>query len=558
MMLNRFRLYQLALCLCLSFASQVHADVRDNYPPTAETAQGTVSGILVDGLKLFRGIPYARRPVGTSRWKAPEPPDTWAGFRDASAFGPSCVQPPLRPDSIYADEPVSMSEDCLTLNIWAPAEAARAPVIVWIFGGALQRGQSASPLYDGATYAHRGIVFVSINYRLGVLGWLAHPALSAESPEQVSGNYGLLDQIQALRWVQENIAAFGGDPDNVTIMGESAGALSVAYLLTSPRARGLFHKAIAESPNIRPFPMLDRSIYGLPSAEETGVAVATRVGAADLADLRAMDAADLTQASVTARFWPQGTVDGKVLPMQLVDIFDAGQQAKVPLLAGFNSGEIRSQRVFLPPAPASAALYEEEITHRYRDLAPAFLKVYPSTDVPGSMLATVRDAIYGWAAERMVRLQTEAGQPAFLYIFDRCYPAAARQDLCAFHASELPFVFGHVGHEAWLPPNWPRPDSNEDKSLSDAMIGYWVGFAKSGIPAQAGLPQWRAYSDGEDYMRFGDEAVPSKNPVPGMFELQEDVVARRRHAEQPWFINVGVASPVIPDAANTDTGHGQQ
>lgn len=555
---SRYNLFRSILVLCFAITSQVHADVRNNDRPTAVTAQGAVAGVLVDGVKLFRGIPYALPPVGTRRWKAPGPPAAWQGLRDASSFGPSCVQPLSGTSSIYADNPGSMSEDCLTLNIWAPEDAAKAPVIFWIFGGALQRGQSASPLYDGAIYARRGVVFVSINYRLGVLGWLAHPALSAESPEQVSGNYGLLDQIQALRWVQENIAAFGGDPDNVTIMGESAGALSVAYLLASPRARGLFHKAIAESPNLRSFPMLNRSIYGLPSAEETGVAFAAHVGAADLHALRAMDAADLTRASIAARFWPQGTVDGKVLPMQLVDIFDAGQQALVPLLAGFNSGEIRSQRVFVPPVPASAASYEEEITHRYRDLAPAFLKVYPSTDIAGSMLATLRDAIYGWAAERMVRRQSEAGQPAFLYMFDRCYPAAARQDLCAFHASELPFVFGHVGQDPWLPPNWPRPDGKTDISLSDAMLGYWVEFVKTGVPAHAGQPKWLAYSEGEAYMRFGDEAIPGKDPVPGMFELQEEVVARRRAADQPWFINVGVAAPVIPDPANTDTGQGRR
>jgi para-nitrobenzyl esterase len=364
-----------------------------------------------------------------------------------------------------------------------------------------------------------------------------------------------LDQVQALRWVRENIAAFGGNPDNVTIMGESAGALSVAYLLASPKAHGLFHKAIAESPNLRPFPLLDRPAFGLPSAEATGLALATRLGAADLPALRAMDATELTNASVAGRFWPQGTVDGEVLPRQLVDIFDAGQQAKVPLLAGFNSGEIRSQRVFLPPAPARAAVYAEEITRRYRDLAPAFLKVYPATDIPGSMLATLRDAIYGWAAERMVRRQSQAGQPAFLYLFDHCSRAAAERDLCAFHASELPYVFGQVGQDAWLPPNWPRPDSAGDKSLSDAMMGYWVGFAKTGVPAHAGQPAWRAYSEGEAYMHFEDEPVPGNDPVSGMFELQEELVARRRHAGQPWFFKVGVASPVIPDPPGIGAGH---
>jgi para-nitrobenzyl esterase len=369
-MLNPHKLIQLALILFVSLANRVSAEATSNNPATVKTAQGTVAGTLVDGLIQFRGIPYALPPVGNRRWKAPEPPVKWPGLFDASEFGPSCVQPPLRADSIYADEPVSMSEDCLTLNIWAPEDATDSPVIVWIYGGALQRGSSASPFYDGANFARQGIVFVSINYRLGVLGWLAHPSLSAESPERVSGNYGLLDQIQALRWVRENIASFGGNRDNVTVMGESAGALSVAYLLSSPKARGLFHKAIAESPNLRAFPMLDRPIYGMRSAEDTGTTFAKHAGADDLSALRAMNADELTQASVTGRFWAQGTIDGTVLPKQLIDTFDAGEQAKVPLLAGFNSGETRSQKLLLPPAPATANLYETEIARRYRDLAP--------------------------------------------------------------------------------------------------------------------------------------------------------------------------------------------
>ena len=210
---------------------------------------------------------------------------TWTGTRDAEAFGPSCVQPPVPAVSIYYDPPQATSEDCLTLNVWAPADATRAPVIVWIHGGSLRIGGSAEPLFDGANFARRGIVFVSINYRLGVLGWLAHPALSAESPHRASGNYGLLDQIEALRWVRANVAAFGGDAGNVTIMGESAGALSVAYLLVSPLARGLFDKAILESANIRAFPELERPAFGLDPAEQTGLALAAGVGADDLARL---------------------------------------------------------------------------------------------------------------------------------------------------------------------------------------------------------------------------------------------------------------------------------
>jgi para-nitrobenzyl esterase len=520
--------------------------------PLATVRQGQLSGSFKGDLRVFKGIPYARPPVGARRWKPPAPPASWAGIRHATAFGPSCVQPPLPPGNVYNDPPASMSEDCLTLNAWTPKAAKHAPVIVWIHGGALTIGGSAEPLYDGANFARHGIVFVSINYRLGVLGWLALPALSAESPQRASGNYGLLDQIRALHWVHDNIAAFGGDPRKVTIMGESAGALSVTYLLTSPLARGLFRQAIAESANIRAVPELSRRAYGLPSAQQIGTAFAASVGAAGLKALRAMDARELTLAAIKAHFVAQGTIDGWSLPEQVVDAFDKGEQAHVPLLAGFNSGEIRSQRALLSPAPANAAVYQAEIQRRYRDLAPAFLRLYPPDDITGSMLATVRDAVYGWATERMIRQQSAAGQSSYLYFFDHCYPAASARNLCDFHASELPFVFGHVGNDATLPPNWPRPQGAEQHAMSAAMIGYWVGFARTGVPGAPGLPAWQPYSPSrKSYMHFSDKPSGElHDPVPGMFEMQEALFERRRKNDQQWFINVGVAASVIPDVSD--------
>jgi para-nitrobenzyl esterase len=417
-------------------------------------------------------------------------------------------------------------------------------VILWIHGGSLRIGGSAEPIYDGATFARRGIVFVSVNYRLGVLGWLALPALSAESPDAVSGNYGLLDQIAALRWVRDNIAAFGGDPANVTVMGESAGALSVTYLLTSPLAKGLFAKAILESPNTRAVPDLHRSAFGLPSAETIGSTLAAKLGKPDLATLRAMDAQALTIAATKAGFAPQGTIDGHVLPHQVVETFDRGAQAHVPILAGFNSGELRSQRIFLPHPPASAAAYRQAITARYGALAPAFLRLYPASNITESMLATLRDAIYGWATERMIRKQSAADLPAYLYLFDHCYPAAKRRDLCSFHASELPFVFGQTGPHGALPPNWPRPESAGDQRLSQAMIAYWASFARTGTPTAPGAPPWRPYADGESYMHFAATPQAAQHLFPGMFALQEQVVAQRRAANQQWFLNVGVSAPL--------------
>ena len=222
--------------------------------PVVSTGQGDVSGVAEGRLHVFRGIPYAAAPVGELRWKPPQPAEGWNGVREVSAFGPACIQPPVPAASLYNDPPASSSEDCLNLNIWAPGDAEDAPVIVWIHGGSLRIGANSLKMYDGTHYAQRGVVFVSLNYRLGPLGWLAHEDLSEESEDGVSGNYGLLDQIAALKWVRENIAAFGGDPSNVTIMGESAGALSATYLMASPQARGLFDKAIIQSTNLRSFP----------------------------------------------------------------------------------------------------------------------------------------------------------------------------------------------------------------------------------------------------------------------------------------------------------------
>ncbi len=514
--------------------------------PAVDLQQGRLAGRYEGGLAVFRNIPYAAPPVGDRRWKPPAPPIPWQGTRDAGAFGPSCMQPPLPQGSLYQDNPERMSEDCLTLNIWAPPHADDAAVIVWIHGGSLRIGGSSEPIYDGARFAREDVVFVSINYRLGVFGWLALPGLAAESPRHAAGNYGLLDQIQALRWVRDHIATFGGDPDNVTVMGESAGALSVSYLLTSPLARGLFQKAIAESANTRAVPALHRSVFGLPSAETIGAAVTTAAGTDDLAALRAMDADRLIRAGVAAHFAPQATIDGWSLPHQVVEIFDRGEQAKVPLLAGFNSAELRSQRAFVPPPPASAAIYEREIRARYGDLAPAFLRLYPASNLSESMLATLRDAIYGWATERMVRKQTAAGLPAYLYYFDHCYPAARARDLCGFHASELPYVFGQVGADAALPPNWPRPDDPHDQPLADAMTQYWVSFAKTGTPRAPGASAWKPYAADQSYMRFADRPEPGHDLLPGMFEMQEELVARRRRAGVQWFVNVGVAAPLLP------------
>jgi len=265
--------------------------------PVVRTPAGAIEGRAEADLNVFKGLPYAQAPVGPARWTPPRPVADWPGVRQATAFGPACMQPTPQGQGIYSDALPGMSEDCLSLNIWTPKAARRAPVLVWIHGGALTAGASGEGIYDGAALARQGVVVVTINYRLGVLGWLAHSELSRESPLGVSGNYGLLDQIEALRWVRRNIAAFGGDPANVTIAGESAGGLSVLYLMVAPPARGLFAKAIAESAYMVSTPELKQARFGARSAEASGADLAARLGAHGVADLRAMDAGKLANAA---------------------------------------------------------------------------------------------------------------------------------------------------------------------------------------------------------------------------------------------------------------------
>ena len=515
--------------------------------PIVDAPAGQMRGEALDGLTVYRGLPYAQPPVGERRWRPPAELPRWEGVRDATRFGPSCIQPVRRTESIYADDVGPTSEDCLSLNIWAPENAENAPVFVWIYGGALTSGASRLAMYDGAALARQGLVVVSINYRVGVLGWLAHPGLSAESDDRISGNYGLLDQVAALRWINRNIAAFGGDPSQVTIAGESAGALSVMYLMASPRAHGLFHRAIAQSAYMLSAPELREARYGAPPAEAVGTWLQGQLQADGIGALRAMDPQEITEAAARARYIPWGTIDGAVLPRQIVDIFDRGEQAPVPILAGFNEGEIRSLRVLLPPIPDDAETYEAAIRTGYGDLADTFLRHYPADDIEESMLATTRDAMYGWTAERLAAAQTSVGHPGFLYYFDHGYPAAEAAGLHAFHAAELPYVFGTFRTTA---PSWPEiPRTEGEESLSRAMTGYWASFARTGRPEAVGQPAWRPYGENQAYMRFAAAPEAANDLLPGHYELHEEVVCRRRAGDVGWTWNVGIIAPPLPPQA---------
>jgi para-nitrobenzyl esterase len=518
----------------------------------AQTTLGAVAGLrLQNDCVAFLGIRYAQPPTGALRWRPPLPPPAWDGVCDAVNFGAACIQPATLPDSIYADEPARMSEDCLFLNVWKPASASRAPVMVWIHGGSLRIGHAGSVLHDGKELARHGSIVVSLNYRLGIFGYFAHPELTAESAHHASGNYGLLDQIAALRWVQDNIERFGGDPDNVTVFGESAGALSIIDLLTSPLARGLFHRAIVQSGYMVSHPELARPSLGQPSAEASGERLARCLGANDLAVLRAMEPHALSTAAIGCGFIPQAIIDGWVLRRQIVEAFDRGEQANVPVIVGFNAGETRSLPIFLPPLPASAPEYEQRVRSLYGDLADRYLGFYPATDITQSALDAARDAFYGWSAERLARAQTKLGQPAFLYYFDHEYPAAIARNLPAFHGSELPYEFGLIGSPQPLPRNWPAPpDVAAEHAVSAALMGYFTTFARNGLPSATGEPRWQPYGARRAFLHVRERAYSEFDLLPGRFALHEEVIARRRAAgNQNWYINVGLASPVLPSTA---------
>ncbi|WP_308240281.1 carboxylesterase family protein [Mesorhizobium sp. J428] len=511
--------------------------------PISHFPCGDALGVTADGVRVFKGIPYALPPVGQRRWRRPEPVVPWHGVRDAIDSGPACVQPSRRFGSIYDRPLAATSEDCLYLDIWAPEGARDLPVLVWIHGGSFIWGAGSDPLHDGAALARRGAVVVSINYRLGVFGYLAHPDLSAESPDGVSGNCGLLDQIAALAWVRDNIAAVGGDPGNVTVTGESAGALSVLYLLASPAARGLFAKAIAQSAYMISMPALRERRDGHEPAEVTGERLGEILGARNVSALRAIDAGDLADAALRAGFTPLGTIDGQLLPAQLVDVFERGHQAKVPLIAGFNGGEIRSLPFLIPTLPQTGKEHEDEIRRRYGSLAERFLALYGPGNVRESALASIRDALYGWTALKLAEAQKGIGAPAFVYLFDHTYPAASEAGLDAFHGCELPYLFGTADH---TPPLWPAvPATKAEAALSRAMGDYWISFANAAAPISEDWPTWPDHTITGRHMYFADAPLVEADLMPGMFALADEVVRQRRNAgDVPWNWNVGVAAPL--------------
>jgi para-nitrobenzyl esterase len=458
----------------------------------------------------------------------------WQGVRDATDFGAQCVQAQIFGDVTFSRP---ASEDCLNLNIWTPAATAndRLPVMVWIHGGGFQAGAGAEPRHDGEAFARKGVVLVTVNYRLGIFGFFSHPELTRESNHKTSGNYGLLDQIAALQWVKANIAAFGGDPSNVTIFGESAGSISVSMLMGSPLAAGLFHRAIGESGAY--FTGASGNVlHRLESAEEQGAKFTSSIGAASLADLRGKPSEELLAAAIKApwRFWP--TIDGYVLRESAYETFAAGRQAHVPLLAGWNADEIRAS-VTLKPEKPSAQSFADDVRKRLGAQADAILTAYqPASDADAieSAASLASDTFIGHATWKWIEMQASTGgAPVYRYSFDRKIPVPANQtvmgrpvtsaDIGARHAGEIQYVFGTL---ASVPDvTWEL----SDKSLSDAMTSYWANFAKKGDPNGEGLPLWPKYDPKAPRVLHFDETIKdAPDTTRARYEALDAFVSSRR------------------------------
>ena len=478
--------------------------------PQVKTANGIVEGTTESGIRIFRGIPFAAPPVGELRWKAPQPVKNWTGILKAYEFGPRAMQTNIFGDMNFRSP--KTSEDCLYLNVWAPAQKGKTllPVLVYFYGGGFVAGDGSEPRYDGKSMAQKGIVALTVNYRLGVFGFLAHPELSKETSYNGSGNYGLMDQAAALRWVQENIAAFGGDPKRVTIAGESAGSVSVSALMASPLSRNLIAGAIGESGSI---------LGALPAApvsegEKTGVEFAKSINANSLAELRAIDADSLLRASGKFGFFRFGrTVDGYFFPKSPYAIYEAGEQSHVPLLAGWNSEEMNYKMIMGNEKPTREN-YINAVKKLYGDKAEDVLKLYnPSTDADVEQVATdlAGDRFISYSTWKWADIHNKTGgKPVYVYLFEKPRPSMVPEmgDAVpglaggvqkntgapkpppakgAVHSAEIEYAMGNLGSNkvyAW---------TADDYKVSKIIQEYFASFIKTGKPSGTALPAWPAY-----------------------------------------------------------------
>jgi len=491
---------------CLPLAAALKVPVK--------TQSGQVQGApgTDPSVTAFKGIPFAAPPVGELRWRAPQPPASWQRVRAATGFGASCIQsivPERKPWTHEFMTHGEISEDCLTLNVWTGAKSSseRRPVFFYIYGGGFSEGSGAVPVYDGEGLAKKGLVVVTANYRIGVLGFLAHPELSKESGSNASGNYGLLDQLAVLQWVQKNITAFGGDPKRVTIAGQSAGGMSVHNLIASPLAKGLFHRAIVQSGG--------SSVGGggitlgarkLAEAEADGLKFAESKGARSIAELRAMSWQKLTETAPNAapgpmmRFSP--IVDGHFLPASAREIVAQGKQNDVPVLTGANAGELGG--LMMPQTPPTAESFAQRARQQYGPLADEFLKLYPAPTDQEAAVAQAQSSrdqalvsLYLWAKERAKTSKTQA----YAYLWDHTLPGPDADRFGAFHTSEVPYVLNTLYMS-------DRPFTDEDRKIADMMSSYWANFAATGDPNGKGLPRWNPVGEKPELMEVGDKTAP--------------------------------------------------
>ena len=489
-MIMRYLLSTISLIICIAIFHSCSISITDW--GKLKVTGGYISGITDSNVHIFKGIPFAAPPVDSLRWKAPQPVRPWDGVKSCTAFGPSPMQRAPQPFNVWSEEYLipsqPISEDCLYLNVWTAAEnkIEKRPVFVWIYGGGFQSGGSAVPIYDGKAMADQGLVFVSINYRVGLFGFFAHPELSKESASHVSGNYGLLDQVAALKWVRDNIAQFGGDPANVTIAGQSAGSMSVNCLVASPLAKGLFHHAIAESGA-----HFTGGYPGLGEAEELGVQKMAALGIPDIDSLRKAPASALLASGGIGPI-----VDGHFLPKQIYRIFENRGQNPVDLITGWN----QEDALVFPPFK-SAAEFKQQLQQLYGENAMKMLSYYPAGNdsiALRSQVAFSRDRHFGMQNFRWANVAAKQGTKVYLYRFARQLPYADETtNYGAFHTAEVPFVLGNLKFVN-------RPWTEQDFELSRKMSAYWVNFAKTGSPNAEGMLEWEPYDPGQPRVMWFD------------------------------------------------------
>jgi para-nitrobenzyl esterase len=489
-------------------------------PATAaevRTRSGRVAGSTQDGMAVYKGIPFAAPPVGENRWREPMPVTAWSGVKQTTVYGPGCPQH-VRVSEVFQLAPLTFNEDCLYLNVWTPAASpnAKLPVMLWLYGGGFTTGSAEISAYSGEHLAKKGVIVVTINYRLGALGFLAHPALTAESGAGRSGNYGLLDQIAALKWVRDNIAAFGGDPNRVTVFGESAGAASGTLLAASPLAKGLFQGVISESGGaIVPQRMAIDPKAVLAASEKQGVDFLAKLGATSIDEARRLPADKLVEAAGPQAVGPfRPITDGVVMVEDPYETYRRGAFNDTPILIGINSdeGAMFSQ-------VATVAAHAAGVRAVYGDHAERILAAYPAATDKEAVRASrdlIRDTNFGWPTWTWARLHTaRARGPAYIYYFAHRppypdHPAVA--DWGAAHGQEITYVFGTLDPRAM---KWTA----NDKEISEAMMTYWTNFAKTGDPNGGGLPAWPRFAAGQPRaMVFTDK--PAAGPLPNLDKLK--------------------------------------